>query len=544
MSGYISWVPCISGELFFSQTDHGLGSYDFYLSNISVRDGDEKFLKRHVIASSVVDWQDTDLLSQPNRGLFRVLLVAHGEDYRSLKGSIYIIEKHNQGQGGKNTWLQRCVPRKNDNAEHSLLNILCSLRDGYEELQSVRAYSQVHAELERLAAGTVISVNAISGGVVHEVGFETHHTGITLSDHIRSGDSNEEHDRKPSEKRVLCNQAFYYLKFLLHKHVHHSDENEALTIVHKKKSSNSENADALLRDLKRGLAEVKRSRRDVGYSASGIAAYGSALANTCDALGWFDESASDEQLNKQPFQIRRSLAAEHSYFGSMNKSLETLQDERIARKKLSITSVFVGIYTKWVLWILAIVGPLLVYINVFSNGVMSKQSSANVNSDVTTVGGGLPQQFEAYGETVCSLNIPFVDLLFATKICNSLFDVLISYSNGSVAAAIFITIFVLVGSVLLTFLSINWGKFEVSKNMKQIFRKRIALTASSHLGSLKPKYTFVLFVLLLRRFAVFFYRPKLNNVLTLQKFVLAALICIWVIVLYAAIVFMYKGIAQ
>lgn len=160
---FISWIPCVSGELFFSKTDFGLGSFDFYISNISVQDADAKFCNRYLYASSVVDWQDTDVLTDQNRGLYRVVVVAKSDDYQTLHGSVYLIEKNTSDKGNL-SYLSKFSPRANCLHEQKMLEGLhrlkthfaspCTIVQDSEDWRFLNATSaQINAALQTMHRG-------------------------------------------------------------------------------------------------------------------------------------------------------------------------------------------------------------------------------------------------------------------------------------------------------------------------------------------------------------------------------------------------------
>ena len=76
---YIAWIPCVSGELFFSETAHGLGMCDRLLYNTAFYSAQGEFRRRVIVSTALVSWQDTGFVTFPLKGLYRVFFVAYSE---------------------------------------------------------------------------------------------------------------------------------------------------------------------------------------------------------------------------------------------------------------------------------------------------------------------------------------------------------------------------------------------------------------------------------------------------------------------------------
>jgi len=340
---YIGWIPCLSGELFFSKSTPSLGSYDFYHANLCCRDDDGKFLSRHLFTSSVVDWQDTRYLTEPNAGLYRVVLVGSSDSYKSLSGTIYLIEKNRLDL--KET-LTKHLPRKNSAQEKKVVSAIAKISSkldwalGVDERDECKRLSiEIEEEFSRREEGDPF---------VHKCDFIVHRTGISFFKPKNAANI-------PSGK-ISSRLSFYYLKFLLHKHSHHADDNESLTTLHNIKDTCLDNAEILVRDIKRGLVDAKRSRRFSQNIVSGIATYGDSLVKSCDSLGWYNPSLN---FSLDDMGDSAGVAAQSGYLKNVRDSLEILQNQSKEQASESVWARF----KKWLIPFVTLLGPVLLYMN-------------------------------------------------------------------------------------------------------------------------------------------------------------------------------------
>ena len=501
---FISWIPCVAGELFFSKTDHGLGSFDFYISNVSVQDTDANFCHRTLLASSVVDWQDTDIFSQQNRGLYRVVVVARSTDYRTLHGSVYLLEK-NTADNDKLSYLRRFVPRSNCLNEQKMLESLQRLKTRFTAPCTVIKGSEDDQFLSATARQINQSLESIDTTVVHKIDFDIHRTGIMLSAVHYSKVHGLPLQRNHNERRRLCGQSFYYLKFLLHKHAHHSSDNETLTTVHGLKDSGYENAQVLVRDLKRGLVDAKRARKYTGHSASGIAAYGATLVRVCESMGWYVKDSTLSAKNFSTLSAEHDSDSEVEYLQNVGGSLELLDQEQANAKGQSATSRFAQLFTSSALWLFGVLGPLLVYINIFSNGYYSAIPTDGGTVERVKIPGGITEQFQSWHDSCKPLWSGF------QSVCNRFTQMLVDYSSGVVMAAIDIMVMVLLLSCLSAVLLVRWGQYRLFEKAAVSYRHYLSRRAYSLKSNRSWHYRLAISRMFFKRLLVSFYQPKTSN---------------------------------
>ncbi|NND89333.1 MAG: hypothetical protein HKN42_00615, partial [Granulosicoccus sp.] len=308
--------------------------------------------------------------------------------------------------------------------------------------------------------------------------------------------------RNHNERRRLCGQSFYYLKFLLHKHTHHSNDNETLTTVHGLKERGYENAQVLVRDLKRGLVDAKRTRRYTGYSASGIAAYGATLVRICESLGWYEPDAKLAAKNYSVLVSACSPSSDVEYMHNVGSSLALLDKEQIYSKEKSAAARFSSLYTSSVLWLFGVLGPFLVYINIFSNGYFSAMSINGREVERVKIEGDIIDQFRALQAGCETVWFGFHGL------CTTITQMLLDYSNGVVRSAIEFMILILLLSFASATLLVSWGQYSLFDGLGTSFRRYVSRRAYSLNSARTWQYRLAVSVMLFRRLLVSLYQPK------------------------------------
>lgn len=354
---YIAWIPCISGELFFSHIQHGLGSYDLFLRKETITPSgvDEQHRKRQIILSSVVDWQDQDFFSKPFTGLYRVAVFARTEsDKNELDGRIYFIEKNNLD---KEELLEKFRPRRNDENEAKFVLQMKNISSDHEVI-SKSQFQENQNELERY-------IECIYDAVVHRVDFHIYENGLTTLKWFRSKRSNTSLPEPAVEaQRILCRQAFYYLKYSLHKHTHHAHTNESLTDIHQLSTCHGKNCHSLLRDLKRALVAIKRSGRFTAYSVAGVSEYGKSLIYSSNSFSLVDgkKSPCKQCQQKVSCQYQFSPETEIRYLENIERSLNLSTSAGMSPAEPGLIRKYLGNFRVSMLFALAIFSPIIAYL--------------------------------------------------------------------------------------------------------------------------------------------------------------------------------------
>lgn len=334
---YIGWIPCLAGELLYGRTQPGLGEYDIVVvnfENFSAPDSTEKI--RFIAVSSVYDWKDSG--DPDESGVFRVVALATTRpgDTTLLQGSLYFISyiSRQTMTGAEN--LPSLCPH-----EERLLSLLRKLAldapqieasfprrdivDTYKDREALQAYFSQN-EPQTIAS----QIDSIRNKHVHKVSFTLDNFGFCRLNYIGLKDPLSNQYALPTlpenspirELRLerhhftLCRQAFYFLKFLFHKHAHHDHGNDSLATIHRFQGQGHSMARALLHDLKSALVDVKRADRHYNSGFAGIAIYGKSLVTSCYKSGFFDD-CEDPQ---------REYQVQHDYFDHQSQSIRLLHE--------------------------------------------------------------------------------------------------------------------------------------------------------------------------------------------------------------------------
>ncbi len=405
---YIAWIPCVSGELFFSETAHGLGICDRYLFNTAFYDEAGQFEKRLVVSTALVSWQDTQFTEQPLKGLYRVFFIAQSSSHHWLEATVFLVEKNRLdgvASDATSTLLNPAVylPRANDVQELQALNAIENLvAKKLSAIISETSPSQLNGT-EALIETITQHIKQIRSSVVHQCHLQIHKSGISEIRFVGTKKINgSDYAQSQGGARLLANQVFYYAKYLLHKHTHHSSENDSLTTAHLIKGSRQENADVLIRDLKRALVCGQRSTgAGADHTAKGIAQYGKALITSCHNLGLFSKQPTNgriaESLKSIDQKVNRPI--HQRYMDILGSSAQITQDRHKAAPKFSALANLVTNFKATALLLLAIIGPLLLFLNImvfaeYSQRIKEDDSSVRAQASSLAPVGGQAYEFK------------------------------------------------------------------------------------------------------------------------------------------------------
>lgn len=318
---YIGWIPTISGELIFSHSSPGLVEYDYFNINVYGRCRSSSPNNYLILSSSVVDWKDSGLLTE--NGRFRVVVILESMPEiipalppKTLCGSIYLIAKPESTIfQAKNSVseielfkemqnLAKIATCFNTNItgirdENCSWESLCN--SSYLVEQKIEDIKSERVDDEESVVKIDVVIN--SEGFIF-LGIEDGSLNITKIEHY-----------------TLCRQAFYYIKYLFHKHTHHDYTSESLTTIHAFNADKKYvSAINLISDLKQGLVDIKRNSNAKLVHATGIASYAKSLAVSCNRKGLLENIES--LTGSEPSEYVRE---EISYFSHVIESLNILQ---------------------------------------------------------------------------------------------------------------------------------------------------------------------------------------------------------------------------
>lgn len=264
---HVGWIPCISGHLDFCLMSVGLVGN--YIANkvdtrpVTINYAASNFPDSHcrrVIMQSWVDWRD----QLSGDGKFRVISVAEctssgNLDAREMKGTLVMFPKeynkkypehHNIIFNKINTASKiindyRNLPASDPEKILKWSEYQSALNNAWEELKFLLVSNHLFGE---------------EGREVYLVDYYIDHYGFSYFNY-RNTEIDEEFPLKSYEKYLIVRQAFYYIKYSLHKHKHHTQESDALTTVIPTAGGRAEIALQLLGQLKRELVRIKRTQR-------------------------------------------------------------------------------------------------------------------------------------------------------------------------------------------------------------------------------------------------------------------------------------------
>jgi len=341
---YIGWVPCLAGHLFFRYTSNGLGLFDNSVKNELKREKiSDSAQERLIVATSVVNLKDSGKADE--NGLFRIVLIAKEEkkEYISsyLQGELFFIHiKENKEQNkifsdfdNKTTnelfndygiatsqQISETFDYLKNNPANTKNNLLTTPKEpnkrnhllisNLKKLENSKIYKEQGGYVTR------IFFHITSTGMAH-IAFQE--TAITYKLNnkinircIHTGGKTEEKAQENS-KRLFCEQAFYHLKYTLHNHTHHHNDNDSLTTIHCYRNTKAHNGEFLINDLRKALVEIKRSNGRIFYDSAGISTYGKSLVLSCEREQYLKTEKTQNHL---------------AYFENQTESIRLRQEKR------------------------------------------------------------------------------------------------------------------------------------------------------------------------------------------------------------------------
>ncbi len=331
-ASHLGWVPCVSGHLDFGLTAVGLSGG--FLSNKKdvkhetinfASQGKSQGHARRIALQSWVDWKDV----LPGDGEFRVVVAAESKssqnlDDRYLKGHVCLYP--------------RCYKKEHPEVNSLLMNPfgeLAEIRKKYNNLSPLEKssqwsktqndYSNEWDKLNKILTSADVSDN--TANEFYFVEFYINHAGLvylkyknTYFDEIKSLDSDDIY--------VLIRQAFYYLKYAIHKHKHHTEEADALTtIVSYEHTKKHESGIKLVGQLKRELTRIKRTqkenhRRHDDSEALGILGYMKSLLRTCLESGLLNKPLFEREFDWTR-GMQDSFSAQHERIQTKHNRIDS-----------------------------------------------------------------------------------------------------------------------------------------------------------------------------------------------------------------------------
>ncbi len=269
---YIGWIPCINGHLDFGLMRVGIkGGF----TNVKSKDSrviEENFTcsdrgdshDRRIVLQSKVDWRDSPEFPIDS-GEFRVIVTAEvnksdSMDERRLIGNLLIYPLSAEPRNTKQRHMMNV---------HHLCHLIESNENRHENFNRLNCITSAKEVVDNLSYFSC------------SVRFEIEPNGIT---HLNYNSENPTLDK--GSRYLIARQAFYYLKYSIHTHKHHTAKQDSLTTItpiHGEDDTDKSIAGLhLICQLKRELTFIQRIQNADGKehptnNAAGIIAYAKSL---------------------------------------------------------------------------------------------------------------------------------------------------------------------------------------------------------------------------------------------------------------------------
>lgn len=333
---YIGWVPCVSGRLFYEFTHLGLGESPACHINYVEKDTKSDLHHRYIIISSVVDWKDGK--DRESVGKYSVYMIAHKtSEETDLKGVVCIC------------------------GEDVSTNDIKKLED---QVREIKQHTVTGENITTLFSELETAVADINNDRFYKVNFLIESLGFVKL----SYDSGKIEGYTENHKYTVCRQAYYYVKYSLHRHTHHHDKAESLTTIHPLDIEKNQIGVRLINDIRKSLVQLKKDFEPYNcnnvYHASGIVSYAKSLVESCHK----EDYVSDDEYK-----------SEMIYFDNVKSSLEVMSD--VVEKEISKNTMISGNARAIILFALSIIMPLVL---VFKDKIVTDDQAPNFI--VTTFG--------------------------------------------------------------------------------------------------------------------------------------------------------------
>jgi hypothetical protein len=319
---YIGWIPCINGHLDFGLMRPGiqggftdLNSKDENAIEINTSLSNQNDCHdRFIVLQSKVDWRDSDKYDRDS-GKFRVTVTAkvnksHSMDERCLDGNVLIYPLSAE-------------PKEISKRHEMNVHILCHSMSKNES-----EFKDQYNKLEMLTSGQK-KVDYLTNFSC-SIHFKIEPNGIIR---LKYNENNPDLDNESIY--IFARQAFYYLKYSLHIHKHHLDEQDSLTTITPIYSDGDKSeSDAGLRlicQLKRELTSITRiqnldNKEHPTNNALGIIAYTKSLISSLEDVKIIDSELSERE--KARFEnVKESIAAQNGKISNEINNVELVKSK-------------------------------------------------------------------------------------------------------------------------------------------------------------------------------------------------------------------------
>lgn len=411
---FVGWIPCISGRLLFR---HLSCSHPRAKNNLEVNHREQSSdgsIYRYIVLSSEIDWKDLDE-SDLTDGVFHLIVTGlRDEADDNFYGFVFLLP------------LQKA--KKDHNWTAIEEHIYSIRRSAIKREHIAHSFNQLNDRL-----------SAYSDTEYYSVRFNITDRGFAFLEYTNTAAA-------PASKlhqTTICRQAFYFLKYSLHKHQHHHRDDDSLTTIHPIPENPESLGPLLIDDLRKGLVEIKRRldalQYESLYQGRGIVSYAKSLIESCHAQGFL--SHADYSRCK-------------CYFDNVGDSLNILAEkrQRDATRRLEASNHS----RSWILFWMAVVGPLVI---VFKDQIVSNiETSTNTSTyAVKLISSILGNDLHFVATIILVSAIYGLNLAFRSKWPEPMRKIKGSYYlleaivNDTFKAKVVATVFLLVAVVVISF---------------------------------------------------------------------------------------------
>jgi len=319
---YIGWIPCINGHLDFGLMRVGIqggftNSKSIDNKAVELSFGYSPFGDSHdrrIVLQSKVDWRDSSNFPE-NSGQFRVIVTAEvnkslSMDERYLSGNLLIYplsaEPENRDQRTKMNVHALCHDMEEfEDKRHELFNALEKITSAKEPVDNLSNFSC-------------------------SIRFEISPSGITKLQYNSKNSTLDE-----ESKYLIARQAFYYLKYSIHTHKHHTATQDSLTTITPVNKGTAEDiSDAGLRlicQLKRELTSLQRTQNTDGRehptnNAVGIIAYIKSLILSLQNSSIISHTLAKREQERFKY-IDSSFIAQNCKMSNQSNNIELIKSK-------------------------------------------------------------------------------------------------------------------------------------------------------------------------------------------------------------------------
>ena len=357
---YLGWVPCVSGHIDFGLMHVGLHGTFMPSEDLFQKPEEDKKRTainyaasgradghhRRIVLQSWVDWKD--YYDTERDGKVRVVVAAEVNatddlDARCCEGYVLMYPKsYKQSRAKEDKALMDGIGRLLEPYESYKKSENSEKEEIWDRRQ--KALNQAWEKIRNtMTSGSPVGEEAED---VYVIKFYICSHGLVF---LRYEPNSSDHEIKfatADEQYTVIRQAFYYLKYSLHTHKHHS-ENDALTTIVPLHSDSGDEEKAqhvslkLIGQLKRELTRIKRSQCEaVGedqHSALGIIGYLRSLIETCHEGGMLSKRLRNRE-SKWLEGVRLSFNAQSERSGNNDSDIKNS-----FQRGIQIASIFVAL---------------------------------------------------------------------------------------------------------------------------------------------------------------------------------------------------------